>query len=109
MCKLLATLALALVAGIPAGAASAAATLDKAYLLGQWSLQGSERCKADGAEHIEFRADDTLTLGRGGPADAAGFFELTGNRLQLHLVASPHRISGDLPDYEGSFLFFDHQ
>lgn len=47
-----------------------------------------------GAERVEFRTDDTLTLTRGGPAEATGFFELSEKpRLDLHLVASPHRIS----------------
>ena len=83
--------------------ASAETTLGTDYLVGKWSLEGGDRCQAVGAEHIEFRADDTLTLGRGGPADAVGFVELSDNRLDLHLVASPHRITGALDQYKGLY------
>ena len=99
----LSTLALALLGGIVSSGASAEATLGKDYLVGNWSLEGSDRCNTAGVEHIAFRADDTLTLGRGGPADAVGFFEISGDRLDLHLVASPHRINPALPGYEGRY------
>ena len=99
----LSTLALALLGGIVSSGASAEATLGKDYLVGKWSLEGADRCQVAGAENVEFRADDTLTLGRGGPADAVGFFEISGDRLDLHLVASPHRISDVLPDYAGRY------
>ena len=97
------TLALSLVAAIVSSGASAEAAVGKDYLVGTWSLEGSDRCQVAGAEHAEFRADDTMTLGRGGPADAVGFFEISDKRLDLHLVASPHRISVELPEHAGRY------
>jgi len=49
------------------------------------------------------QSDTLLTLGRGGPADAVGFFEISDKRLDLHLVASPHRISVELQQHEGRY------
>jgi hypothetical protein len=102
--KMTPALALIVLAGIGPSGASAEVTFGKDYLVGRWSLEGADGCQVPGAEHVEFRADDTLTLTRGGPADATGFFELSEKpRLDLHLVASPHRISGTLSDYEGRY------
>ena len=101
--KIIPILALTLLTGIVSSGVSAEATLAKDYLLGTWSLEGKDRCQTAGAEHVEFSADDTMTLRRGGPADAVGFFEISGDRLDLHLVASPHRINSALPDYEGRY------
>ncbi len=102
--KMTPALALIVLAGIGPSGASAEVTFGKDYLVGRWSLEGADGCQVPGAEHVEFRADDTLTLTRGGPADATGFFELSEKpRLDLHLVASPHRISGTLPGYEGRY------
>lgn len=97
------TLALGLLAGFASTGASAEVALGKDYLVGTWSLEGSDRCQTAGAENIAFRADDTLILGRGGPADAVGFFQIADNRLDLHVVASPHRIRGNLPQHEGIY------
>ncbi len=98
---------LALLAGMVSTGALSEATVGKDYLVGKWSLEGADRCQVAGAEHVEFRADDTLTLGRGGPADAVGFFELSDNRLDLHLVSSPHRITDALHQYKGRYGYGD--
>jgi hypothetical protein len=103
----MATLTLAFVVSLACSGASAQAVLDEGYLIGNWSLEGADQCNVGGSEHIEFRADRTLTLGRGGEADAAGFFEVSGNRIDLHLVASPHRITGALHHMEGRYGYGD--
>ena len=102
-CGTIPTLALTLVAAIVSSVASAEATLGKDYLVGTWSLEGCDRCQVAGAEHVAFSADETLTLGRGGPADAVGFFEISDKRLDLHLVASPQRISAELSAHKGRY------
>jgi hypothetical protein len=101
--KMVTIVALTLMAGIVSSGVSAEATLGKDYLIGNWSLEGKDRCRKPGAEHVEFRNDDTMALGRGAEADAVGFFEISGDRLDLHMVASPHRINPALPGYEGRY------
>ena len=96
-------LALALFAGFSSTSASAEVTANKDYLLGTWSLEGSDSCHSTGKENVEFRADNTLSLGSGGRADSAGFFELSGDRMDLHMVASPNRGSSAVPHEAGQY------
>lgn len=77
------------------------------YLVGRWSLEGKGSCGAQNAENVEFMANEVFHLDRGKRVDAVGFWQVKGNRVELHLVTSPHRISGAHPEYEGVFDYAD--
>lgn len=77
------------------------------YLVGRWSLEGKNSCGAQNAENVEFMANEVFHLDRGQRVDAVGFWRVMGNRVELHLVTSPHRISGAHPEYEGMFDYAD--
>ena len=96
-------LALGLLAGWASSAATAGTGLSADYLVGRWSFEGSERCSAAGAEHVEFRENETFQVDRGKQVDAVGFWEVSESRIILHLVASPHRITSAHPEIAGLF------
>ena len=96
-------LAFGMLAGLHVADIAAETALGPDYLVGRWSLEGADRCNTVGAEHIELGADDTFKVDRGRQVDVIGFWELSGNRIDLHLVASPHRITAVLSDYPGRY------
>lgn len=102
------SLAMGLLVSVAAtGGAGAQTDVAKDYLVGTWSLEGIGDCNVAGSEHIEFGADDTVRIHRGSQVDAVGFWEATGNRVTLHLVASPHRITGALHHLSGRYGYAD--
>ncbi len=67
-----------------------AADMVPAYLHEHWALGTSEQaCDAPDVEYFIFRDNGTFETGRSGKAEAVGFWQIDGDVVHLHLVASP--------------------
>ena len=83
------------------------------YLVGTWALGGAEACESASGERLIFAADGTFTSTLDGDPSAAGFWQLTGHDLELHMVSSPayfddpDRTDDDLlASLEGQYDYF---
>jgi len=92
-----------LVLSLVQGTAALAEELSTSYLVGTWSFQGKENCRVAGAEHVQFKENGTFEYGGHGRVDSVGFWHVVENRLDLHLVTSPHRLDDTLLGYKGQY------
>lgn len=85
------------------GTAVLAEELSTSYLVGTWSFQGKENCRVAGAEHVQFKENGTFEHGPQARVDSVGFWHVDENRVELHLVSSPHRLDDTLLGYKGQY------
>jgi hypothetical protein len=85
-----------------------AADLSADYLAGRWVID-DQNCSSPDSEYIEFNKNGTFEVTRTGEAEIVGFWGLTKDTLDLHMVTSPayyddlHR---DLVRYAGFYDYF---
>ena len=96
---------------LTAGAVSPvrATDLTAEYLEGLWVIGGKDQCKNSDREYILLLENGTFENGRSGKAEAVGFWSLSEDFLNLHLVSSPaffKDLHKDLHEYDGAFHYF---
>lgn len=101
----------AVLLGLSLTAEVRAADLTEDYLLGTWILDDTD-CADPASEFVIFRDNGAVESVRAGELEAAGFWVLSGDIIEAHLVASPaffHDARADflqLTSFEGEFYAF---
>jgi hypothetical protein len=57
-------------------------------------------------EHITFDANGTFTTVQGGKPTATGFWQLTDDKLDLHMVSSPAFFDDQLRPFTGQYTYY---
>jgi hypothetical protein len=76
------------------------------YLEGTWGIGGSEACGAATTEHFRFAADGTFTTVQADQPTAVGFWQLTDDKLDLHMVSSPAFFHDQLQPFAGQYTYY---
>ncbi len=90
------------------GVEARSAELNSSYLIGTWVLHGDE-CSGGDTERLTFRGNGAVEAVRAGKLEAAGFWALEDNRIQLDVITSPalfHEFHRDLSAMAGEYYSF---
>lgn len=85
--------------------------LSDKYLLGKWMINATD-CADTSSESVVFRDSGAIEDVRAGKLEAAGFWEINDDIVQIHVVASPAFFHDDREDavnlkaFEGEYLAF---
>lgn len=85
-----------------------AADLSAEYLFGRWVIN-EQNCGSADSEYIVLRENRTFEVTRAKNIETVGFWELTDDVVDLHMVASPASfadINGELVGYDGLYYYF---
>jgi hypothetical protein len=85
-----------------------AGDLSADYLYGRWVID-QQNCSSPDSEYIEFRKNGTFESTRAGKVEIVGFWELTEDILELHMVTSPaffDDIHRALVGFKGQYNYF---
>lgn len=79
------------------------------YLEGTWAIGGSAACGAATTEHFRFAADGTFSTEQRNQPTATGFWQLTDDKLDLHMVSSPAFFHDQLQPFAGQYTYYHAQ
>jgi hypothetical protein len=87
-----------------------AADLTPAYLEGTWLIGDTEQdCSDPDTEYAVFRKNGTFETGRGGKAEITGFWQISGDAVDLDMVTSPgffQDVVKDAQVFQGQYYYF---
>jgi hypothetical protein len=87
-----------------------AADLTPAFLAGTWLLgDTAQDCKDPDTEYMVFRKNGTFETGRGGKAEITGFWQISGDAVDLELVTSPgffQDVMKEAQVFQGQYYYF---
>jgi hypothetical protein len=79
--------------------------LSAAYLVGHWSLAGSQGCQDKTSHYLRVRQNGTLEIGSGNGVWGTGFWELNREAIILHMLVAPTGGHPDHPFYQGNYHY----
>jgi hypothetical protein len=77
--------------------------LSPAYLVGNWSMTGSQGCGS--GDYVLLRDNGTLELGTGKAAAITGFWDLNKDTIILHMLVAPRGGDNRHPFYQDSYFY----
>ncbi len=80
--------------------------IPEGYLEGTWGVGGTDACGAEATEQITFDANGTFTTVQGDKPTAVGFWQLTDDKLDLHMVSSPAFFDDQLQPFTGQYTYY---
>ena len=87
-----------------------ATDLTPAYLEGTWLIGDTEQvCSDPDTEYAVFRKNGTFETGRGGKAEITGFWQISGDAVDLDMVTSPgffQDVVKDAQVFQGQYYYF---
>ncbi len=90
------------------GGEARSAEVNSSYLIGTWVLHGDE-CSGGSTEKLTFRENGAVEAVRAGRLEAAGFWALKDDRIQLDVISPPaffHEFHTDLSAMAGEYYSF---